>query len=554
MSEQQPTIFGIDLGTTYSCIAYVDQYGKASTVVNAEGDITTPSVVLFEGSNRVVGKEAKNVAMLHPDTTVEMVKRHMGERDWRFEYESKEYTAEEISSYILRKLANDAATQLGRDVTDVVITCPAYFGLAEREATANAGKIAGLNVRAIINEPTAAAIDFGLQNEGDRMVMVYDLGGGTFDVTIIRIESGAITVVATGGDHRLGGRDWDEQIVRYLSQQWQIETGSADDPLDDPATLQDLWQKAESNKRTLSARTETKIPVIFDNKPAQITLTRQKFDELTGNLLEQTIAYTRSTLETARVLGVTAIDQLLLVGGSTRMPQVKARLMQEFNIEPRVHDPDQAVAKGAAIYGQKLAIGDAVRVVIAGWNNTTPEQVDTTTVDPQTLDKAQDDVAAQMGLLPAAVKGLDNLIVRNVASHSFGVIALDSTGTRETISNLVLKNQQVPAERTRQYGTVQPFQETVLIRIVENDLNVETEPDVSKGREIGQATLELPPGLPARSRIDVTFVLDEQGRLHITAREPSGNRVVEATVQTEGVLSEPEMAEARARTSQLVVV
>ena len=186
-------IFGIDLGTTYSCIACVDEYGKAEVIPNSEGDRITPSVVQFEGTNRVVGKEAKNSAVLYPAAVVELVKRHMGEADWRFEYEGEQYTAEEISSYILRKLAEDAELYLSKPVQDVVITRPAYFGIAQREATANAGKIARLNVLEVINEPTAAAIMYGLQNERDQVVLIYDLGGGTFDITVIEIKGGSIS-------------------------------------------------------------------------------------------------------------------------------------------------------------------------------------------------------------------------------------------------------------------------------------------------------------------------------------------------------------------------
>ena len=205
MNDQHHTIFGIDLGTTYSCIAYVDTAGKANVLTNQEHQLTTPSVVLFEKETRIVGNEAKNSAVLNPDDVVEMIKRHMGEADWRFHYEGNDYSPEEISSYILRKLAIDAEADLGVPVKEVVITCPAYFGIAQREATARAGEIAGLHVLEIISEPTAAAIAYGLQRGRDQVVLVYDLGGGTFDIAIIAIKNDATTVIATGGDHHLGG-------------------------------------------------------------------------------------------------------------------------------------------------------------------------------------------------------------------------------------------------------------------------------------------------------------------------------------------------------------
>src|SRR5437588_6510685 len=320
MTNQDISIFGIDLGTTYSCIAYVDEYGKAVVIPNSEGDRTTPSVVQFEGDNRVVGKEAKNSAVLNPLQVVEMVKRHMGEADWRFEYNGTEYTAAEISSYILRKLADDAEQYLGHPVKEVVITCPAYFGIAQRDATAHAGVIAGFDVKEVINEPTAAAIMYGLQNEQDQVVLVYDLGGGTFDITVIEIKGGAITVVATGGDHHLGGRNWDEAVVMYLAEQWKAETGSNDDPTDSEESLQDLWGKAEQAKWALTARQETKVVVTHAGQRAGVTLHRDKFNELTANLLERTIDFTRSTMEAAKARNYTHFDQILLVGGSTKMP------------------------------------------------------------------------------------------------------------------------------------------------------------------------------------------------------------------------------------------
>ncbi|MGH2486873.1 MAG: Hsp70 family protein, partial [Ktedonobacterales bacterium] len=349
MSEAATTVYGIDLGTTYSCIAHVDETGKPHIVPNAEGDLTTPSVVLFETtSNRAVGKVAKNSAKLYPKAVAEMVKRQMGNAAWRFDYEGVDYRAEEISSYILRKVVDDATTFLGLEtpIKDVVITCPAYFGIAEREATARAGKIAGLTVREVINEPTAAAISFGMQDNHDQVVLVYDLGGGTFDVTMIEIKGGAITVVTTDGDKDLGGRDWDAAIVDYLVEEWTSDTGSSEDPTSSPETMQDLWQRAEDAKKALKALHETKVVVSHAGLSAGILLSRAKFDELTADKLERTIMFTKRALDSARARGYTKFDQLLLVGGSTKMQQVPDRLTREFGIEPKSYEPDLAVAKG----------------------------------------------------------------------------------------------------------------------------------------------------------------------------------------------------------------
>ncbi|MGQ9889111.1 MAG: Hsp70 family protein, partial [Aggregatilineales bacterium] len=363
MPDQQPAaIFGIDLGTTYSVIAYIDQYNRPTVIPNAAGDRTTPSVVQFAGAERIVGKEAKNNVALYPDSTVQMIKRYMGSSSYTFIYEGVTYTPEEISSYILRKLVQDAEQYTGLTISDVVITCPAYFGIPEREATARAGAIAGLNVRSIINEPTAAAIAYGVNEQGDQVVLVYDLGGGTFDVTLIEIKDGNITVVATDGDHFLGGRNWDEAIVTYLASEWQRETGSPDDPTDSLETLEDLLLKAEVAKQTLTTRAQTDVRVVHNGLTARVTLTRDKFDELTQHLLDRTIELTRQALAEAAKRGYTRFDQLLLVGGATRMPQVAARLLREFNVEPRIYEPDEAVAKGAAIYGQKLGLDEEIKI------------------------------------------------------------------------------------------------------------------------------------------------------------------------------------------------
>src|SRR5258706_1495546 len=261
MPERQKNIFGIDLGSPYSCISRVDECGKAGVIPNKEHDHTTPSIILFDGEKRIVGEKAKNSAMLNPGNVVEMVKRHMGEAYWRFLYDQEEYSPEEISSYLLRKLAQDAEEVLHIPVKDVVISCPAYFGITQREAIARAGEIAGLNVHGIINEPTAAAIMYGLHNDQSRVVLVYDLGGGTFDVTVISIQEGSIAVIATGGDHHLGGRNWDEAVVMYLAEQWQQATGFADDPLDSLTTLQDLWLKAEKAKWELTVTKSVNVVV-----------------------------------------------------------------------------------------------------------------------------------------------------------------------------------------------------------------------------------------------------------------------------------------------------
>lgn len=542
MPEHMSTVFGIDLGTTYSCIAHIDEYGRPVTIANFEGDRTTPSVVYFEGQNRVVGKEAKNNAVLYPDQVVEMVKRQMGKRDWRFFCDGAEYSAEEISSYILRKLVNDAEASLDVKITDVVITCPAYFGINEREATAKAGEIAGLNVRSIINEPTAAAIAYGLHEDNDQTVLVYDLGGGTFDITMIDIRGNEINVIATGGDHNLGGRNWDEIIVNYLAEQWKIATGLAEDPLDDLATAQDLFGRAEDAKKALSAKEKTEVAVMHAGRRERITLTREKFEELTSNLLERTIEYTHSMLKEAERKGFTHFTQILLVGGCSKMPQVSERLCKEFGLEPRIFDPDEAVAKGAAWYGQKLAIGDMIKTKIDAWGwDETPEA---------TL-RAQQEVADEMGYTLPNVQAYTSRTFTNVTSRSFGVVSLDRN-RHEGVSNLIRVNTSLPATTTQRFGTVDNNQENAEIRIMET-INPAERVEVEDCEEIGNAMLDLPSGLPSNSPIEITFTLDEQGRLQAIARELSANRVVQVEIETARVISQEELEEAKNRSREIIV-
>ena len=544
-------VYGIDLGTTYSCIAVVDDLsGKPYLVPNAEGDVTTPSVVLFEDENtRVVGKEAKNTAVLDADRVVEMVKRNMGAPDWRWPFLGQEYSPEEISSYILRKIVDDAELQLGLRPEDVVITCPAYFGIPQREATAAAGRIAGLNVLEVINEPTAAAIAYGLQDERDQVVLVYDLGGGTFDVSVIEIKIGSVSVVATGGDHELGGRDWDEQIVTFLAQEWMRETGSSDDPSASSESLQELWRRAEDAKRSLTARTEVKVPVSHAGQRATVTLTRERFEELTQHLLENTMSFTRDTVAMAEQLGHPKIDRMLLVGGSTRMPQVSRRLEEEFGQEPQVHEPDQSVAKGAAVYGQKLSIGRRINIEIAKELGRSLDQVEEAEIAPEIKERAERAVADELGMRLPALKKLNDMRVTNVVSHSFGVVAVrDPSGLVQFISNLVLAQQPLPAKRTREYGTLEDNQPEVQLRIMESVARADEIDDLDEGSEVGYAILPMAPNLPANSPIEVTFDLNTEGRLHITGKDmAAGGRTVTAVIETNRALSEDELARATNR-------
>lgn len=543
MSDKR--VYGIDLGTTYTCISHVDkESGKPTVVSNFEGENTTPSVVLFEDAEtRVVGREAKNAAMLEPDHVIEMIKREIG-TPWRREFFGGEVSPEEVSSYILRKVVDDAAQFDGTRPQKVVITCPAYFDLTKREATATAGRIAGLEVLEIINEPTAAAIAYGVQAKGDQTVLVYDLGGGTFDITVVEIKAGAIEVIATDGDDKLGGRDWDEEIVKYCAAQWQKEHPDATDILSSPDALQDLWGRAEGGKRALSNLPQTRIPVSHGGRQTAVKLTRETFDELTAHLLENTITFTKAVLEAAAQRGHPTVDRLLLVGGSTKMPQVKDRLLKEFGFEVEAFEPDFAVAKGAAIYGQKLAISERVKQEIAQQTDQKPEDINVAATAKTVRDAAEEAVAETMNLRLDTVKRYTEMKVTNVASHSFGVIAFTDDDV-EVIFNLVLAQQKLPADVTKSFVTREADAALVDLNIVENTSGEHIVTDLDMGEEVCHATLEMQKGLPAGSPIEVTFRLDNQGRLHITGRDMAADgKTVTAAIKTDRVLSLEEVEKA----------
>ena len=350
-------IIGIDLGTTNSCVAVVEG-GRPTVIPNAEGQRTTPSVVAFAKSGeRLVGDPAKRQAVTNAPRTIASVKRKMGS-DERIPIDGKCFSPQEISAMILQKLKADAEAYLGEPVTEAVITVPAYFNDAQRQATKDAGRIAGLNVKRIINEPTAAALAYGLDNGKTQKVMVYDLGGGTFDVSLIQIGDGIVQVLATCGDNHLGGDDFDARVA-----DWLVRNFAAENQVDltrDPVAMQRVREEAEKAKKELSAATHTEINLPFitvgPNGPLhlQAELTRAKFDELTADLVERTALPVRNALRDAH-LAANDLDQVLLVGGSTRIPAVQAKVMRMIDLEPsKTLNPDECVALGAAVQGGRL--------------------------------------------------------------------------------------------------------------------------------------------------------------------------------------------------------
>jgi molecular chaperone DnaK (HSP70) len=551
-------VFGIDLGTTYSCVAYMDENNKPVVLKNAEGDLTTPSVVYFESAQDItVGSVAKETAKMYPDQVVTLIKRSIGQAGFSLEINGIDMKPEEISSYILKKVVNDAISTLqmegklddGEDVNDVVITCPAYFGVAERDATATAGKIAGLNVLSIINEPTAAAITYGVADDSqEKTVLVYDLGGGTFDITMINIKPGEIRVICTGGDHELGGKDWDDRVIMYLAEMYQAENGTPDNILDDAETLQELSLAAERAKKLLSAKEKAPVAVNYMGERVRVELTREKFDELTEDLLNRTIDLTRDMFNEAEKKGFSQSDvsEILLVGGSSKMPQVMRRVKDEFGIDTKMFDPDESVAKGAAIYASKISEYNIILEEIARNEGKTVDEVrediDTGKVDLQEAAEKANIKPRKGGHLPG---GEMNII--NVTSRSFGTNAYNELDELK-LYNIIFKNAELPTTATNTFYPRQDNQNTVLFSVMES-LTSDDIVDTDLGKEIGQAELELPPGVTRDTAIEVTFKLNESGLLELKAVETKQGRIVEASFQTTDALSEEEMSNAIRRSS-----
>ena len=533
VTEGLKRVYGIDLGTTYSAIAYVDEHGKPVVVPNQESERITPSVVLFDGESIIVGNTAKESAKVEPHRVVGRVKQHMGDPHFVFEHDGQVYSAEDISSFVLRKVVGDAQIALGgEEITDVVITCPAYFGTDEREATANAGRLAGLNVRAILNEPTAAAIAYGLEQADDQVVLVYDLGGGTFDVTMIEIKDRLIRVICTGGDHRLGGALWDEAIVVHLADQFKVQTGLDADPMDDAEVLNDLFLQAERGKKTLSQRDKAPFRVTHAGSQARVELEREGFDGITKHLLDRTVELTRDMLKDAEAKGYTTFDKIILVGGSTRMPQVRARLVAEFGVEPESFDPDEAVAKGAALFGLKEALEDEVREILAPAGASDGDAVDLAAVSPAAMAEALDKIEREIGFtLTGPVRELVSTRIVNVLSKSLGVVAKDESNA-DRVVYLLTRNSEVPTERTTDFGTDAANQSGVEIRVVAGERD---SPEPLDCKDVGTATLDLPAGLPPRSPIRVTFAITRDGRLVVTARDLTGGGEIHVEFETEAV-------------------
>ncbi|MBU0641080.1 MAG: Hsp70 family protein [Planctomycetes bacterium] len=396
---------GIDLGTTRSSVAHVDEFGKAAVIPNAEAELVTPSVVLIdEGDLRIVGSEAKNQSVAAGSRVIRESKRDIGRTDAKWDIDGTVYTPEMIGSLILTKLKQDAETKLGVPVVNAAITVPAYFDDSQRAATEAAGELAGLNVVAILNEPVAAALAYGLDRDrSDGHVVVYDLGGGTFDVSVMKIEGGQITMVATDGNVELGGKDWDDRIIQHIAEKFRAEHGA--DPLEDVDAYQQLKNDAESAKESLSSKEKTRVIVQYGGAKMVHELTRDVFEELTADLLSQTENTLAEVVEEQAGLSWDDVSQVLLVGGSSKMPQVARMIRELTGKEVKVGDPepDLCVALGAAAYG---AILEA-------------QAVDS---DPDMDESQRNEIKERiLALPPSRREKLTETRVTMVTSHAYGV-------------------------------------------------------------------------------------------------------------------------------------
>jgi molecular chaperone DnaK len=550
MSDETASYFGIDLGTTYSAIAYVDETGRPTVVRNQlTSEETLPSVVYFESaSNVVVGQTAKEVAKVYPDRVVSLVKRQMGqEREWDFD--GTTHTPESISALVLKQLAQDARAFTGQDVRQVVITVPAYFGMLERDATKNAGRIAGLDVIGIVPEPVAAALHYDVVSDAaGKTILVYDLGGGTFDTTVISIEPDAIEVLCTDGDQQLGGADWDARLMSLLLDEFTAQAAPEESPEEDERFMQDLAMVAEDTKRQLSQVQSRTVPLRFGGAAAMVAVTREAFEERTRDLLDSTIEYTRRTLATLDTKRPGArIDEVLLVGGSTKMPMVAERLGKEFGWEPRLHDPDLAVAKGAA----RFALGRAMWK----WDGGEP-------ADGADREQRIAEVSVSTGIASDTLKAIADKKITNVLPKSFGVKLVDIDNpawerdpeAASYVDHLVHANESLPSgPRPLPVATLKANQRAVRIQVYEQAGSVETS-ELSGNKPVDHGSGEVGPlpRLPAGSPVDVTMTVDDEGLLQVHAVEPTSGATVDIAVRV-SVLSEEEVREAQDQVSGITV-
>jgi len=546
-------VHGIDLGTTNSAIARVGKDGRPEVLAGLSGDATTPSVVLFAGPQEyVVGEGARREARLDPEHVCALVKRRMGEAEWRFVAHGTAWSAPAVSSLILKSLVADAGFATGEEPTAAVITVPAYFGDEERRATVLAGTYANLDVVEVLSEPIAAALAYGFGrldggpdlSKASETVLVYDLGGGTFDATVIELADRRISVLAVEGDHQLGGTDWDERIALHLSRRFCADNPDAEDPLDDSAGSQALVLTAERAKHQLTDAERTEVVVTHDGARATVPLSRAELEEMTAPLLRRTLDLTRACLDEAARRGVAEVDRVLLVGGSSRMPAVAELLRRELKLDPQLHDPELAVARGAAIYGEKTEL----ERMVAADLRTRGRLRDGAPLDdalPADLDAACRRVADAFGVPLSQVRRAVEIRVDTVVSRGFGVLAVNAQLGRLEVSWLVHRNDRLPIRTSRSFGTVRADQPTIEVTVVEQQGQAESARAQDAKVLIAGEITGIPPGYGEGSEVRVTFEMGFDGVLHVTAFHVDADIPLVLTATTGATLSQAEVARER---------
>jgi molecular chaperone DnaK len=539
-NESEDLVLGIDLGTTFSAMSVVDRYGKPVVIMNSEGQPTTPSVIHFYDRDAcVVGDEATKMVVVDPTNVVRFIKRNMGEPDFTLEFFGRSYSPQELSALILRKLKEDAEEALGCTIRDAVITVPAYFNSARRGATAEAGAIAGLNVLSIINEPTAAAIAYGLDRIGGRRnILVFDLGGGTFDVTLMEMRGLSFRTLASDGNAELGGKDWDDRLLNFVAEQFDQRFGL--DPRDDPQPFQELYERCLHAKSSLSTKPKAVIPVNHRGHRMVVTVTREEFEQLTADLVEQCATTCRIVLEKA---GMTweDVSEVLMVGGSTRMPMIREMLDKVAGraIEPAEINPDECVALGAALIGvlrhrpEHPAMSGERRALARRARTGAPG-------NPTSVAEAP--TAPEL-----AVPAIPPVRVTDVTSHPLGIIVLDRNLVEQVFS-LIPEATPVPCEKRGRFAYAFDGMTAIRVEVTEGVGRTRDEVKV-----IGDVVLEDLPPRPRGTPIEVVYRYDLNQILEIDIIDLDDGRVRRARVDLRGGLGSAGVEAARKKVASFQV-
>ncbi len=523
MNNETP-YYGIDLGTTYSAISFINDDGKPQLIDNCEGQPITASAVYFENrDNIVVGETAMEQGKIDNTKVAELIKREMGS-NWSGEFIGDTSSPQMVAACILRYLA-EGAKQNGHNVERVVITVPAYFGDKEITATKEAGAIAGFSDVKILQEPVAAALAYGISVKAAApTVLVYDLGGGTFEITAVRMNTQGMAVLCSDGNHQLGGSNWDMCLESLLAQKFMEQCPSAGDPQEDPDSRYSLHVQTEKVKKKLSTSTGTTIAISHNGEKARVSVSRAEFEDATRHLLQETLDFTDKVLDMAQAKGMTEYTDFLLVGGSCFMPMVMeavtSKYAERLGITPKLFEPNQAVCKGAAVYGLYLQEEP----------EPAPSPDFAPFFDPDSVH------------LP---------VVITVASKSYGIRGITGDG-KPVISNLILRQDQVPCSSTRVFPISAANAATLPLIVYSNDCS-EAVVDESIGLKAGESVMELTPGLPAGAPISVTFTLSKEGQLTLTAVDQTNNKELVVEFHPEGALSEKELKDAARTVGNLVV-